>query len=425
MGILEDMLKGQAQERATYAPFWPDQPNLRKLEPIMRSRSSLATITWDLTLFPMDSYEILAPEIKILAQNSMEDNLFIEPAFALAGLQRIEHSGAMLLCLWEEFEKARKLRFFMPVTVQKAGLPRRRLLKNYTHHFAPLGTPLLHRENTGESMETLLRLLGDPALELPKVLVLDWQRMDGAVVGLLRQAATRLGLQFESALVHQRALLAPDRQEKPEDEPYIRAAMGKKRFRESRRQLRKLQELGAVSFEVATRSDEVLNAVEGFLTLEARGWKGRSGTALYSLKQIAAFSRQAVSSLAAEGRCTIYTMKLDGHILASLICFNSSGEYYSWKTAFDEEYRNFSPGVQILIRATGHMLSLSKFSSTDSLAVAEHNLMDHVWRERQNIGSILVGIGTGSANSTIRAASAIERYNRIKQQLKSALGLFR
>ncbi len=393
MGVLEKMLVGREQDRSTYAPFWPEEEQHGTVEPVKRSTSTIASTKWDLTFFPLSSYEQIAPEISTLASNAIESNLFIEPEFALAGLQRIEHGGVMNLCLWEQLPKKRSLRFFMPVVQQKAGFPSHSVLSNFTHHFAPYGIPLLHRDNAGETVETLLRLLGDPELMLSPVMKFDWQAMDGEVVRLLINAAESLGLEYHSTLVHQRAVLEPLPGNFSSELPYFRTVMGNKRFRETQRQMRRLQEKGKISFEIAAKPDAVLDAVEGFLTLEARGWKGRSGTALYSLKQIAAFSRQAVSSLVAKRHCKIYTMKLDGKIIAALICFEASGEHFTWKMAFEEDYKQYSPGVQLLMQATEHMLALKNFKGANSLAAANHKMINHLWRERQTFGTLLIGVG--------------------------------
>ncbi len=424
MGVLEKMLVGRERDRSTYAPFWPEEEHLVTVEPVKRSTSTIASTKWDLTFFPLASYGQLAREISTLAASAVEGNLFIEPEFALAGLQRIEHGGVMLLCLWEQLPKNRKLRFFMPVTQPKTGLPRYRVLSNFTHHFAPYGTPLLHRDNAGETIETLLRLIGDPSLDLPMVVKFDWQAMDGEVVRLLRQSADSLGLEHETALVHQRAVLAPSTGDFSKNQPYLRTVMGKKRLREAQRQMRRLREKGEVSFKMAAEPDAVLDAVEGFLTLEARGWKGRGGTALYSIKQIAAFSRQAVSSLVAMRRCKIHTMKFDDKIIAALICFETSGEYFTWKIAFDEDYRHYSPGVQLLMRATDHMLGLKSFKRANSLAAANHKMINHLWQERQTFGTLLIGAGKIEKGRVARIAGSIERLQRLREGVKSLISQF-
>jgi len=420
MGVLEKMLIQGDLDRKAFAPFWPDEKRPDMLRPVKRAVSNLTSASWDLSLMPLNAYGALAGEISVLASSSIERNIFLEPEFAIATLQRVESSGVLLLCLWETLADKRMLRFFMPLVRQKAGLPRHRIARSFTHHFAPLGTPLLHRDNADETVETLLRLLSDPQLDLPTSIAFDMQRLDGEVVQRLKRAAVGLGLPHKIALGHKRALLKASSDAK-DDVPYLRNAMGAKRYREARRLLRRLGESGAVSFKIAQKPDAILDALEGFLTLEARGWKGRGGTALYSLKQIAAFSRQAVASLAAIGQCEIHTMHFNGRIIAALICFKQKGEYFAWKVAFDENFKTSSPGVQVIMRATEHWQKLKSFKNADSLAGANHTMMDRVWQERLNIGTLLIGTGKTSASQVLVISNSLERFERFKNAAKSLL----
>jgi hypothetical protein len=247
------------------------------------------------------------------------------------------------------------------------------------------------------------------------------QMMDGKTVQKLKQAARILGLPHQTALNHKRAQLAPGSDGEADDQPYLRDVLGGKRYKEIKRLLRRLKERGNVTFGVARKPDEILDALEGFLTLEASGWKGRGGTALYSLKQIAAFSRQAVSSLAAGKACEIHTMRFDGKIIAALICFKRKGKYLTWKTAFDEEFSASSPGVQIVVRATEYWLGLKTFKSADSLAIANHSVMGRVWRERISIGMLLIGTGKTNAGEITTVVNALDRFAKIKVIAKTIL----
>ena len=58
-----------------------------------------------------------------------------------------------------------------------------------------------------------------------------------------------------------------------------------------RRQRKRLSERGAVAFGSHTGGSGLRQAVTDFLALEARGWKGKQGTALASRAETAAFAR--------------------------------------------------------------------------------------------------------------------------------------
>jgi hypothetical protein len=249
----------------------------------------------------------------------------------------------------------------MPVVAKTSGLPPHRMLRSFTHHFAPLGTPLLHQDNAVEIAKILLRLLGDPELGLPAIIAFDQQRLDGPTVQLLKQAAKSLGLNQDTILSYKPANLRAIDTTNIDPQSNIHQSLGKKRRKEYTRLLRRLNEAEEITFHIARTEHSILDAIEGFLTLKASGWKGRNGTALYSLKQIAAFSRQAVSALAKVNRCEIHSMKPGDKIIASLICFKINGEYFTWKTAFDERYKSYSPGVQLMLKTSELWLGQNSF----------------------------------------------------------------
>ncbi len=419
MGILEDLLTKSGQQLSDYAPFWPEVSKPKSLVPIKQSVSSLTSTSWNLSFLELKDYDLLADEIADLASHSLESNIFFEPQFLQAGIHRIEDKGVMLACLFEGNPGAQTLQFMMPLVARKAGIPRHRIMHSFTHHFAPLGTPLLHKNHASEAAEVLLRLLGDPLLEIPTTIAFDQQRLNGPTVEIFKKAAENLGLKHKTALTYQRAQLCAIDSSSIDPQTFIRQSIGKKRQKEYARLLRRLSDHGIVKFEIARTNDEVLDALEGFLTLEAGGWKGRRGTALYSLKQIAAFSRQAVSTLAKSKRSEIHTLKLNNKIIASLVCFKTKGEYFTWKIAFDEDYDTYSPGVQLMLNASTNWLSQKSFTNADSLASADHKMIDHLWRERIDLGTLL--IDTGKSGQIGKVADALERYDNTKALAKSAL----
>ena len=421
MSILENLLTKSGPAQSDYAPFWPEKTKIKSLEPVKQSVSTLTSTCWNLSFLALKDYSFLAGEISQLAANSIEDNIFFEPQFLQAGIRRIEDKGVMLACLFEGNPGSQKLRFMMPLVSKKAGMPRYRILRSFAHHFAPLGTPLLHRDNALETAEHLLRLLGDPNLKIPTTIAFDQQRMTGPSIEILKVAAENLGLKHKSAITYERAQLCAIDFDSLNPNDFLRQSVGKKRYKEYGRLLRRLKEQGDVRFNVARSENDVLDAIEGFLTLEARGWKGRSGTALYSLKQIAAFSRQAISALAKINRCEIHTMVLGKKIIAGLVVFKIKGEYFTWKIAFDEEYESYSLGVQIMLHASAQWLSRKNFQNADSLASANHKMIDHLWRDRQQLGTLLIETGKPKVSRIEKQARALERYDDFRVMAKAGM----
>lgn len=176
-------------------------------------------------------------------------------------------------------------------------------------------------------------------------------------------------------------------------EAYLEATLTGKKRKELRRQFARLSELGQLSI-VRSRDEEggLSQWIEDFLALEHSGWKGGSGSALASHHATAQLFREALSGAAARGRLERLTLSLDDEPIAMLASFITPPGAFSFKTAFDERYGRFSPGV-LLQRANLAVLDDPAIAWTDSCAAADHPMIDHLWRERRAIGRVSVGIG--------------------------------
>ena len=193
-----------------------------------------------------------------------------------------------------------------------------------------------------------------------------------------------------AALVHreERAMLASSQSA----EDYLAAALSGKKRKELRRQFTRLSELGEVHF---TRDEGAAGLepwIDQFLTLEHSGWKGSAGSALSSHHTTEALFREALTGAAAQHRLERITLWLDYEPLAMLVNFLIPPGAYSYKTAFDERYARFSPGV-LLQRENLTLLARAGIDWCDSCASADHPMIDHLWRERRAVGRVSIGIG--------------------------------
>ena len=75
-----------------------------------------------------------------------------------------------------------------------------------------------------------------------------------------------------------------------------------------------------------------------------------------------------------------------------LASFTTGRHAYSFKTAYDEDYARFSPGV-LLQRENLALLEQDGFEWADSCASPDHPMIDHIWRERRVIERLSIGIG--------------------------------
>ncbi len=117
-----------------------------------------------------------------------------------------------------------------------------------------------------------------------------------------------------------------------------------------RRRMRRLQERGAVSYRrVDCGEAEVGAFLEGFLALEAAGWKGRSGTAIARDPRLVSFYRGVAAAAARQGWLSLRALELEGRPVAMHFALTHRGTYSLPKPAYDEALAHCSPG-QLLLR---------------------------------------------------------------------------
>jgi len=117
-----------------------------------------------------------------------------------------------------------------------------------------------------------------------------------------------------------------------------------------RRQLRQIRreiaekDLSLKLHRVETADPKALNR---FYELEASGWKGQERTAilLYGRKP---FLDEVAASAARAGYFTLYLLELDGQLIAGHYGFTHRACYYSVVVAYNESFKEFSPGHLII-----------------------------------------------------------------------------
>ncbi|MFC7396179.1 GNAT family N-acetyltransferase [Chelatococcus sp. GCM10030263] len=361
-----------------------------------------------------------------LASRVLEPNPFYEYAFAAGGGQHLpegRHVTAVLV--WTGNGVTRRLVGFFPVL-----LPRHSWLaapaRLWRPSLVPLGVPLVDREQAAGVVGAFLDHLTRRGTRAAGVLFPVVAEED-AFAATLTEVARARQFAMRHFARHKRAVLRASA-----DAGFISLRSARK-VKELRRQLRRLGEIGQVSFTHARQPQAVREAVEYFLALEASGWKAAAGTALLQQPGAAAFVRTMTRRLAREGRCEVHLLRLDERPIAAGIVLRSGSKAFFWKIAYDEDFARFSPGVQLTVALTDAQLADGSVSCTDSCAVANHPMIDHLWRDRLPVADILVATGSEQSIATrlLIARETLQRqlrdfgkklYYRFKAQPKKQAG---
>lgn len=196
---------------------------------------------------------------------------------------------------------------------------------------------------------------------------------------------------------------------------YLEGAMSAKKRKELRRQHNRLAEEGALAFERVEDDTGVTAWTAEFLALEAAGWKGKAGSALASSPDTRVMFEQALAGAAAAGRLERLALRLDGRAIAMLANFVTPPGAYSYKTAFDEAYARFSPGMLLQLENLA-LLERAGFGWADSCAVEGHPMIERLWRGQRRMVSRNIAIGGPLRRALFRLIRAYETRPRPSRQ---------
>ena len=319
-----------------------------------------------------------------LAGQAAEPNPFFESWYLLPALRRFDRGGTAQIL---RFEQGGALAGLVPLVrpwrYQRWALPH---LAVWTHAHGFVSAPLVVAGAERAFWRGFLAWAdanAGPALfaHLPHLPV------DGAVAEALRAECAAQGRRIELVHLEARAMLRSGLG----SDAYLARIRAKKR-KELRRQRARLAEQGKLALERHADDRCLATWTDHFLALEASGWKGEAGSALAARDATAGLFRDALRGAAAHGRLERLSLTLDGRPIAMLATFVAPPGAFAFKTAFDERYARFSPGVLLQLDNLA-LLDQPTVEWCDSCAAPDHPMIDGLWSERRPIGRFSVAIG--------------------------------
>ena len=364
----------------------------RTSPPVPRERASVGGVRGpglNFALQPRDYFERSdrIAQWDALAQWASEPNPFYESWYLLPSLEHLDPNRTVsLLTLTADRQLAGLIPVQRETRYYAHPLPH---LRNWTHANCFLGAPLVARGFERIFWREMLRWC-DANAGLALFLHLSHQPGEGELHDALRAEAADHCRPAATVLREERAILASDLT--PAD--YLARSLSTKKRKELRRQQRRLAEEGDLRFERRSDGNDIRAWAAAFMALEQSGWKGRGGSALACDPAMAQTFADALGGAARRGKLERLTLWLDGKPIAMLANFIAAPGAFSYKTAFDEAYSRFSPGV-LLQQHNLDILDRGSVEWVDSCAAEDHPMIDHIWRERRSIARHSISIGGG------------------------------
>jgi CelD/BcsL family acetyltransferase involved in cellulose biosynthesis len=347
------------------------------------------------------SVEVRAPDLGMVphweALARRAGNVFMHPAAlcaaATAGFVKIH-----VLLAWDEGK-----------LVGLWGLRERRVAPFWSFLAAPpydyafVSSPVIDPDHAPAVMPAFFDAIeNDPAL--PNVIKLQYLDGDCEILRAMTNALSARKGQMLTLSERARPFLGNESERKRS------GSTGKK----LRQDWNRLSALGAVDIANDRSTESVRAAFEIFLLLEAKSWKGASGTALLSEEDDAAFARRLIGDLGRHGHASVSLLRLNGKPIAAQVLLRAGRTAYTWKTAFDADFSRFSPGALLVDKATD-VLFADGIEQIESCS-PEGSFMAQLWAGRRTTVDMLVDVGPAKSLSFTLCATAERLYALLRAQ---------
>ncbi len=365
-------------------------------------------------IFAVDSIpEGLDRHWLILCSSTSEANIFYEPALLSAAFRHLKADEPIgLFTLWSGTPLESELIALVPL----ADMPRYSHwplphVQNWKHPNCFLGAPLVRKGHETAFWQALLNHL-DNRKGQHGFLHMNGMVRNGPLLGALQELGQMQKRQVDIVHHEGRALL----ENVADAESYYAATVRSKKRKELRRLRNRLDEQGHVTFydsaDTGITADGLGQWVQEFLALEKAGWKGDNDSALACSTHTRNFFTAALEAARDNGSLHLTDMRLDGKPIAMLVNFKSGRGGFSFKTAFDERYARYSPGVLLQIE---NLSVLGKLGTDwmDSCAAEGHPMIDSLWSARRDVVRVSVALSSARNRAYyagIRLAEASMTY---------------
>jgi CelD/BcsL family acetyltransferase involved in cellulose biosynthesis len=326
--------------------------------------------------------EAIVPAWESLAANLVEPNPFYEPWMLLPALE--SHGSADLVCVLIWIEGALCGLFPFRRAARYKGLPLT-ALTSWRHSAYLVCTPLVRAGKAAACLDAFLGWLRTDA-EGASAAEFRYLPGDGAFVGALTDALRRTS----SVAIGTESFTRPILRKDSSAESYLQSALSREARKALRRKERRLQEHGPVA-RVALKAHECAEPrIAEFMALEASGWKGRAGSALSSSERERRFGFAVLSEAHRRGRLQLLGIDCAGRPIARCCNFIAGDGAYAFKTAYDEAYAYFSPGIMAEIDSIREFHRLPGVQWMDSITDPDNETIGRLWKHRRTIQGLLV-----------------------------------
>lgn len=269
-----------------------------------------------------------------------------------------------------------------------------------------LSHPVLDRDFAGEAFRALWDWLDEPSH--PWRIVLFDQLPDRSPIWkLVREEAgnrkRRIWLKYATS----RAML----RRVDSFETYL-TSLGRKRRRSFTRRWRRLE--ADYGSQARLHRNRVSNPelAERFMKLEAKSWKGEEGTALASTAAGRGFFEEIIDTFDDLGALFCVETVVDENPIGMTINFVQGKTLFAFKTAYDPEFRTFSPGILTEVHSVRYFLESEDLETAESGTTGD-SYIDEFWNDEAGIMAVYIPTARWTAGPVLLAVEYATKLKRL------------
>lgn len=364
-----------------------------------------------------------------LAARAAVANVFMDPAVALAFAENWPDPVRILLAWDDEAEAGAAARlvgaWLLVERRTRLSWPWKALISP-PGPVAYLGTPVIDRDHAVHALAAMLEAIRKTP-GLPKLVQAGDMSGGSPVTDALETVLAGGAGRWRLIETRRRAKLTPH------DDPkaFWASSMSARSLQGFARKRRQLGREGTLAFSCVDEPEAVAAGLEEFLRLEASGWKAARQSALACDAATAGFTRRMLAGLAERRLVSVQSLRLDGVPVAMWVVLFSGAAAFTWRTAYDEAYGRFSPGVLLLENSTAQLTSDPAIAFTDSCNHRDVGYQADRWPERHEVRDLLIDAGPDrplrllllwGREKAIRSSREIARrlYHRLRRGFDNA-----
>ena len=332
-----------------------------------------------------------------LARHALEPNPLYEHWMMLPALAAAQPAALCCVLVWNGKRLEAMFPFQRARRFKRLGLG---TLTSWRHRSWMLCTPLVR---TGAARGCLAALFDWLNRENEPLAEFRYVPSDGRFYGALADALREREGMAVATESFTRALVRND--------AAAQTSLSGEHRRELARKERRLRERGQLEHVTLRDGDDAGRWIDEFLELEANGWKGRQGSALACSEENRRFAVAALTAAAHMNRLVMHGLDFEGRPIARH-CYLLGGDgAFFYRTAFDEEFAYYSPGVLAGAYGLRELQALRAVKWMDSISDPDNPVVNRLWKDRRTMQSLVVGIGAWGElwASAILPAAALAR----------------